>query len=638
MQRLINAAAVFMRERLTALFSSFLMVYAITILLKLMYFNYETGLHKVAGIQLMTTLGSIFVLISFAFLLRHKNAVIYALVINLALSLVMFSDLVFYRYYNDLISIPMLLQAGNISDIGNSILQLLHIGDLIFIADIILVPIMQRQLGKRRKNLAALGKRSITAALALCMSGVLMVYSGTSELVKSQPTILQTFYDRVYVAQNIGLLNYHAADAYRFMEQNISENKDLSEEKKNEIFKFFSDRKEGGNQPGALSGAGKGKNVVVIQVEALQQFVINRTINGQEITPNLNKLISKSIYFNNYYYQTAGGGTSDAEFDANVSLFPMKEGAVYIRKPGNDYYSLAQKLKEQGYGTMAMHGYKPGFWNRSVMYKALGFDNFYSNTSFDASEKLGMGISDRYFLSQAIDKLKEARQPYFAFLITLSSHFPYDNDKDLYDSFDVGEYKGTLLGNYLEAIHYTDGALGMFVDEMQKNGMLDNTVLAIYGDHHAIPKDNMDQLAKLMGKESLNEFEWQQLQKVPMIIHLPGGEKPQVIDTVGGGIDFMPTLMNIMGVDTSNMPLMGQDLINTKKGFVVLRNASFITDNVTYISGSNKGYNTKTGEVVEPGVYAEEQRIAAKYLDYSDTILDFNLVDEIKAYLEKEKP
>lgn len=637
MRRFAGSAAVFLKQRLSALLSSFLIIYVVTILLKLMYFNYETGLHKVAGIQLITTLGSVFVLISFAFLLKYKNARRYVFIINLALSLVMFSDLVFYRYYNDLISIPLLQQAGNISDISNSILKLLHLGDLIFIADMILVPIIRKLFNRRNNNLTVLNKKSITLAMALCMSGVLMVYSGTAELVKSQPTILQTFYDRVYVAQNIGLLNYHAADAYRFVEQNISESKDLSDQKKNEILKFFEDKKSD-NRQGLLFGVGKDKNVIVIQVEALQQFVINRSINGQEITPNLNKLISKSIYFDNYYYQTAGGGTSDAEFDANVSLFPMKEGAVYIRKPGNDYYSLAQRLKEEGYSTMAMHGYKPGFWNRSVMYKSLGFDNFFSSSSFDGTEKLGMGISDKSFLNQAFDKLKQAKQPYFAFLITLSSHFPYDNDKELYKSFDVGEYKDTLLGNYLEAIHYTDEALGMFVDELQSSGMLDNAVLAIYGDHMAIPKDNMDQLAKVMGKESLSEFEWQKLQKVPLIMHLPGNQKPQVISTVGGGIDFMPTLMNILGTDTSNMPMMGQDLINAKKGFVVLRNASFITDNTTYISGSNTGYDTKTGEVLEPGVYADDQRLAAKYLDYSDTILEFNLVNDIKTYLEKQKP
>lgn len=638
MLRFASAAADFLRHRLSALMRNFLTVYVVAILLKLLYFNYETGFHKIAGIQLITTLGSIFVLISFTFLLKNKNANRYVIAIDMLLSLVMFSDLVFFRYFNDLISIPLLLQAGNVSDIRNSILKLLHLGDLIFIADLILLPFMQKVMLKRKYNFVNLGKRSVTTAVAFCMSGVLMVYSGTAELVQSQPTILQTFYDRVYVAQNIGLLNYHAADAYRFVEQNLSENKELTEQKKDEIFSFFDEKKKIDNQHGLLFGAAKGKNVIVIQVEALQQFVINRSINGQEITPNLNKLISKSIYFDNYYYQTAGGGTSDAEFDANVSLFPMKEGAVYIRKPGNYYYSLAKKLKDNGYGTMAMHGYKPGFWNRSVMYKSLGFDDFFSKTSFNDGEILGMGISDKSFLSQSIDKLKEAENPYFAFLITLSSHFPYENDKYYYDNFDVGEYKDTLMGDYLEAVHYTDKALGMFVDELQSNGMLDNAVLAVYGDHHAIPKDNMNQLASIMGKESLNELEWQQLQKVPLIIHLPGGKKHKVISTVGGGLDFMPTLLNIAGIDTSNMPFMGKDLLNAKSGFAVLRNGSFITDNVMYIAGSNTGYDIKTGTIIEPGVYAEEQRQAAKYLDYSDTIIEFDLVDDIKAYLEKQKP
>jgi phosphoglycerol transferase MdoB-like AlkP superfamily enzyme len=637
MHRLASAADL-MIKRLYALVRSYLTIYIVSILLKLLYFNYQTGLHRVAGTELLTTLGSIFVIISFAFLLKNKNARRYVLIIDLLLSFLMFSDLAFYRYFNDLLSIPLLFQAGSLGDIKSSIMELLHPWDLIFFADMIIFPVAQRLQNGRKYNLADIGKRSIAMALAFCMSGILMVYAGTSELVQSQPTILQTFYDKVYVAQNIGLLNYHAADAYRFVEQNLNDKEELSQQKKDDIFEFFDEKKKVDNQKGKLFGAAKGKNVIVIQVEALQQFVINKKINGQEITPNLNKLISKSIYFNNYYYETAGGGTSDAEFDANVSLYPMKEGAVYIRKSGNYYYSLAKKLKDNGYSSMAMHGYKPGFWNRSVMYDSLGFDKFYSNDSYDESDQLGMGISDKSFLSQSFDKLKLAEDPYFAFLITLSSHFPFNNDKSHYSSFDVGGYKDTLLGNYLEAIHYTDEALGEFIDKLQSSGMMDNTVLAIYGDHLAIPKDNMKELASFMGKDSLSELEWQKLQKVPMIIHIPGSKKGKVVKTAGGGVDFLPTLLHIAGIDTSNLPYMGQDLINAKKGFVVLRNGSFITDNTAYIANSNNAYDLKTWKAIPPEAYAQDKDLAEKYLDYSDTILDFDLLDDIKAHLESQKP
>lgn len=637
MYKFISTAVNSLKVKLTAIGCNYLTIYVIMILLKLTYFNYQTGLHKIGGLQLLTTLGSIFVLISFVFLLKQKHAKRYIKTLDVLLSFVMFSDLMFYRYFNDMISVSLLFQAGSLIDVGSSLLELLHFGDLLFISDIILLTLLRSKLIKGKYDLGNIAKISAVRAFSLCVLGLIMIYVGTAQLVESQPTILQTFYDRVYVAQNIGLINYHAADAFRFMEQNISEDNELDAQKQSEIMEFFKARKKSDNAEIA-SGVGKNKNIIVIQVEALQQFVINKSIFGREITPNLNKLISESIYFDNYYYQTAGGGTSDAEFTTNVSMYPMKEGSAYIRKSGNYYYSLPQKLKDSGYGTIAMHGYKPGFWNRSVMYKSLGFDDFFSKTSFKEDEILGMGISDKSFLNQAFDKLSKYKHPYFSFIITLSSHFPYDNNKSYYSTFDVGEYKDTLLGNYIETVHYTDEALGMFIEKLRSSGLLDNTVLAVYGDHQAIPKDNISELASFMGKEALNELEWQQLQKVPMIIHLPGSEEPQVISTAGGGTDFMPTLLNIAGLDTSNVVNMGQDLLNCKDGFVVFRNGSFVTDNTAYISSTNTAYNITTGTVITLDSYEEEKRLAEQYLDYSDAILRFDLIDDIKEYLEIEKP
>ncbi len=637
MYKFVGTAVNNLKVKFTAIWHNYLTIYVITVFLKFVYFNYQTGLHNLLKLQMLTTLGSIFVLVSFAFLLKQKHAKWYVIILNVLLSFVMFSDLIFYRYFNDLISVSLLFQSGNLMDVGSSLLELLHFEDLLFIADIIILPFLNSKLIKRKYDLKNTRKISGAKALSLCMLGGIMVYAGTMHLVNSQPAILQTFYDRVYVAQNIGLINYHVADAYRFMEQNKSEDNELDVQKKNEIMEFFKTKKKS-SEAGVLSGVGKNKNIIVIQVEALQQFVINKSINGKEITPNLNKLISESIYFDNYYYQTAGGGTSDAEFASNVSMYPMKEGSAYIRKSGNYYYSLPQKLKDSGYGTIAMHGYKPGFWNRSVMYKALGFDEFFSKTSFNEDEILGMGISDKSFLSQSFKKLSEYKQPYFAFVITLSSHFPYGNDKSQYSPLDVGEYKDTLMGDYIQAVHYTDEALGMFIEELRSSGLLNNTVLAVYGDHQAIPKDNISELASFMGKEELNELEWQQLQKVPMIIHLPGNKEPQVISTAGGEIDFMPTLLNIAGVDASNVVNMGKDLLNTKEGFVMFRNGSFVTNDTAYISSSNTAYDIKTGDVLEPESYEKEKNLVLKYLDYSDTILEFDLIDDIKKYLEIEKP
>jgi lipoteichoic acid synthase len=607
--------------------------YTSILLLKLFYFDSQIGNGRIEALSGFATLGSLLMLTSISLLLKPKGKLWYMSILNILLTIIVFSNVMFYRYFKDLISIPMLTQASVVGDIGSSMFQLLHYRDLLLIADFIFLPFVIKAV-KRKVGIEESRQGSLRMAISFCIVGAIMVFGSFHQLIKSQPTILQTFYDRVYVAQNIGILNYHGADAYAFVQQSIDESSVRDDQEKQEILDFFKVKNQVDNSNKQLFGVGKGKNLIVIQLEAIQQFVINSSVNGREVTPNLNKLVASGLYFDNYYYETAGGGTSDAEFTANVSMFPMKEGAVYIRKPGNYYYSLPIKLKEEGYTTIAMHGYKPGFWNRSVIYKNIGFDEFYSKDNMAENELLGMGISDKDFFKQAIEKLKTQKQPYHAFLITLSSHFPYNNDKSKYSSFDVGEYKNTLLGDYLEAVHYTDEALGEFVEALQNSGMMDDTVLAIYGDHHGIPKDNEKELAMFLGKESLTSMEWQLLQKVPMIIKIPGAGN-MLENIPGGGVDFMPTILNIMGIEASNQPRIGRDLLNSQEGLVTLRNGSFVTKDMVYSSNENVCYEIETGRKLPISQYIERKHESERLLEYSDIIIKFDMVKEIRAYLEQ---
>lgn len=629
-KRLINVVSQFKKA-----ITSITIIYTITLLLKLIYFNHQIGGTRIGGLYTSATLGSLLMLASISLILKPKAAALYMNTLNVVLTLIIFSNIMFYRYFKDLISIPLLTQIGSVGDVGSSVFQLFHYSDLLLTVDFILMPFIRKVL-KNKTGIEELVQGAWCKTMILCTTGLLIIVFSFSQLLKSQPVILQTFYDRVYVAQNVGLLNYHAADAFAFVQQSLEGGSELDKQKRQEIFDFFKTQKQGSVDKKMLFGAGKGKNLIVVQVEAMQQFVIGSTINGKEVTPNLNKLASSNIYFDNYYYQTAGGGTSDAEFTANVSMFPMKEGAVYIRKPGNYYYSLPIKLKEHGYSTIAMHGYKPGFWNRTLVYKNIGFDEFYSKDNMEENELLGMGISDKDFFGQAIEKLETHKQPYHAFLITLSSHFPYDNDKSKYSSFDVGKYKDTLLGNYLEAVHYTDEALGQFVEELKNKKMLDDSILVIYGDHHGIPKDNEKELAEFLEKDSLSFLEWQQLQKVPLIVRIPGVDSKK-ISTVGGGVDLMPTLLNIMGIDSSNQPTLGRDLVNSMDGLVVLRNGSFITNDMIYISNENRCFDIKSGNALQVEQYKNKKQQADMILDYSDTIIKYDLADEIRKYLEMKK-
>src|SRR5699024_8757707 len=86
-----------------------------------------------------------------------------------------------------------------------------------------------------------------------------------------------------------------------------------------------------------MFGMAEKKNIILVSLESTQNFVIGRKVNGEEVTPFLNKLIKHSYYFDHFYHQTEQGKTSDAEFLIDNSLYPLPSGSVFVRYPENEY-------------------------------------------------------------------------------------------------------------------------------------------------------------------------------------------------------------------------------------------------------------------------------------------------------------
>src|SRR5690606_7235512 len=172
-------------------------------------------------------------------------------------------------------------------------------------------------------------------------------------------------------------------------------------------------------------GAYKGKNVLMVQVEALQDFMFNTSIGGKEITPNLNKLMKESAYYSNFYHQTSNGRTSDADFAANCSMQPIMNGSVFIQYSGHTFDCMPNILKDHNYSASVFHAYQGGFWNRNSMYKSMNYDMFYNLKHFVTDESVGWAVGDKSFFRQSMDVLSDQKKPFYGFLITLTSHHPY---------------------------------------------------------------------------------------------------------------------------------------------------------------------------------------------------------------------
>lgn len=318
---------------------------------------------------------------------------------------------------------------------------------------------------------------------------------------------------------------------------------------------------------GKWFGKLKDKNAILIQLESFQGFLIGHKINGREVTPFLNKLARSGIYFSEIYSQYGMGHTADVELAVLQSLYPQGDEVTNYRHFGKRFEGLPAILSKNGYSTYAFHGFSGDGYNRRAMFKAFGFDEFIAREELVASDNIGFGISDVSFFKQIAEKLSNVRKPFFGFAITLTSHYPYvlpDNEKKL-------DLEGVPkeLGEYFDCVNYTDRALETFWDELDKKGLLENTIVAMYGDHEGIVHrdipallahlNNVDQIAGVALSAA-------KIAKIPFVIAARDAVllSAHTSDQVGSAMDVGQTLLHLLGLPPITYGF-GTDLFNVDR-------------------------------------------------------------------------
>jgi phosphoglycerol transferase MdoB-like AlkP superfamily enzyme len=367
-------------------------------------------------------------------------------------------------------------------------------------------------------------------------------------------------------------------------------------------------------------------------MESTQSFVINKTINGQEITPFMNEFIKSSFYFENFYHQTGQGKTSDSEFIVENSLYPLSRGAVFFTHSGNEFTATPEILNQNGYFTASMHPNNKSFWNRDLMYETLGYQRFYHMDDYEITEEntVGWGLKDEAFLEQSVPHLKEMPQPFYAKLITLTNHFPFElKDEDRFiEPFTSSD---ETVNNYFPTVRYMDEALKKFVHRLKDEGLYDNSIIILYGDHYGISENHNQAMGEFLGKE-ITPFESTQLQRVPLIIHIPG-QKGKTFSTVSGQIDLKPTILHLLGIDTKETIEFGTDLLsNERMELTILRDGSFISRD--YVFTKDTCYRKITGEQTDRKACEPFLEKTKTELEFSDKIIYGDL---LRFYQNKHK-
>ncbi|HLQ71192.1 MAG TPA: LTA synthase family protein, partial [Bacillota bacterium] len=385
-----------------------------------------------------------------------------------------------------------------------------------------------------------------------------------------------------------------------------------------------------------MFGAAKNRNVIFISAESVQQTVIDRDVNGEEITPFLNSLIDDedTFYFDNFYHQTQQGKTSDSEFLLENSLYPLSRGAVFFTHAQNKYHALPEILGENDYYSAVLHANNKSFWNRDQMYESLDYDYFYDENAYEINDNnsVGWGLKDKPFFEQSLKYLQTIEQPFYTKLLTLTNHFPYElEEEDM--SIDRYDSNSATLNHYFPTVRYTDESIEGFFNQLKQAGLYDDSIIIIMGDHYGISATHDKAMATYLDKDEITPYDHIQLQRVPLFIHIPGINKGKVISEIGGQIDLKPTILHLLGIQSDHDLYFGNDLFATdRKEFVALRNGDFVSDD--YIYTGDICYDRDSGEqlesekdgesLVESHVESPCDSIAeqvAKELDYSDKII-----------------
>lgn len=550
---------------------------------------------------------------------RKKPAYITMMVIYFIMTALLFSNAVYYREFTDFITINTMLGAGKVaSGLGESAMKLFRPYDILYWIDFVLLVFA---LATKRIKMDETPVRARMAFAFTTLS--VMIFSGNLFLAESdRPELLTRTFSRDYLVKYLGINAFTAYDGVQTY-KTTQVRAQASATDMDEVAEYVKGHYAKPNDQ--YFGLAKGRNVIYIHLESTQQFLIDYKLKDEngvehEVMPFINSLYhsNSTFSFSNFFHQVKAGKTSDSETLFENSLFGLNQGALFTQLGGKNTFEAAPNIlkQTQGYTSAVFHGNSGTFWNRNETYKHLGYDYFFDASYYNVTEdnSFQYGLNDKPFFQQSVKYLEHLQQPFYTKFIAVSNHYPYSQLSGDETGFPLAQTKDETINSYFSTANYMDTAVHEFFDYLKQSGLYDNSIIILYGDHYGISNARNKELAQLLGKdrETWSNFDNAQVQRVPYMIHIPGMNKGKIIDTYGGQVDALPTLLHLLGVDTQNYIQLGQDLFSPDhKQLVAFRDGDFVTPNYTYYGGVL--YENKTGEeITEPSEELKKQIDADK--------------------------
>ena len=551
------------------------------------------------------------------------------LVLNLLITTLAVGDRVHAHFYGNLLVVTRIRHVAQLRWVTASVLEEVRWIDAVYYLDVLLVMALVPWYLRAERGVPRFGFAARVSSFAVLLgAGSIVAVPTISRLARdANGSSVFVNLERDTCA-SVGVLSCHAADVFRRVTRRyVSPGEELA------LARNFQEERRKSRRPSELSGVAAGRNVIMILAESLQGFPIGLEVKGQPVCPHLSALARESLNFVNFYDQTHLGTTADGEFTSLQSLHPLPDAVVAWEYPRNQYHGLPAILADHGYSTFSTCAVDAGFWNRSVMHPRLGFQRSLFEDGYRVSERLPLWLGDREFLEQAVPRLQAQPEPFFSFLLTSTSHHPFVLPEK-YRELDLGTLEGSYLGNYLQSVHYLDAAMGGFLERLEKTGLLDRSVIVLYGDHQAF-LDYPPELARLLGlpEESLYAS-FKTRKRLPLLIRLPGGAHAGDQASAGGHLDVAPTILSLLGVPEGPGPMMGRDL-TSGSSMVVFRDASFADGEHYFINRvgpitSASCYESKTGLPADCTRLEARFEEAKEELEVSDSIIRGDLIPALR--------
>ncbi|MGG5315924.1 LTA synthase family protein [Enterococcus sp. AZ072] len=590
-------------------------------------FEFNLGIESLRQyfILFLNPIATTMFLLSIALYVRRPKAAYRTMLFIYALAtILLFSNVVYYREFTDFITVNTLLGTGKVaSGLGESAIRLFRPYDLLFVLDLIVLPfLLWKKVIKREE-------RPVRARMAFAMTALsVMVFSANLFLAEAdRPELLTRTFSRDYLIKYLGVNAFTAYDGIQTYKTN-QVRAEASPNDLTEVEAYVKDHYAAPNDD--LYGIAKDKNVIYIHLESLQQFLIDYKLtdeNGQEheVTPFINSIFheNSTFSFDNFFHQVKAGKTSDAETLLENSLFGLNQGSLFTQLGGKNTFQAAPDIlkQEAGYTSAAFHGNSGNFWNRTETYKRFGYDYFFDSSYYDVNEdnSFQYGLHDKPFFQQSVKYLEHLQQPFYSKFIAVSNHYPYSEFQNDEAGFPMAKTSDETINGYFATANYLDKAVEEFFNYLKASGLYDNSVIVMYGDHYGISTSRNPELAPLLGKtkESWTNFDNAQMQRVPYMIHVPGQENGGINHTYGGEVDALPTLLHLLGIDSSKYIQLGQDLLSPENDqLVAFRSGDYVTPDYTYYGGSL--YDNHTGFMVT----APDENLQAKADGWKQAVSD----------------